>query len=349
MAGRAVKIAEVASAAGVGVGTVSRVLNGSPQVRDETRKRVLAVIQQLGYRPSRLASGLALGATRSVAVLVPFMTRPSVVGRLAGIVAVLDAEGFDCVVCNIETAEQRDRHLRGFADLHRVDGMLVVSIPLHQGQVDAIAATGLPLVLVDADAPGVPRVVIDNVAGGMLATDHLLALGHRRIAFIGDTSRRGMGFLSNARRLEGYRRALRAAGVTPAPELVRRGPHGGAVAGSIALDLLQRDDAPTAIVAASDTQAAGVLQAAKKVGCRVPRDLSVIGFDDVETAELLGLSTIRQPLARSGELGARMLCSLIRGDPVPAGRTTLPLELVRRTSTAELVTRSRAPTLVSAS
>lgn len=345
MGGRAVKIAEVAAAAGVGVGTVSRVLNCSPQVRDETRERVLEVIERLGYRPSRLASGLALGSTRSVAVLVAFMTIPSVVARLAGILAVLDEEGFDCVVCNIETPEQRDRHLRALADLHRVDGMLVVSIPLVREQLQAISASRMPLVLIDAAAPGTPCVVVDDRAGGELATGHLLGLGHRRIGFIGDTTNRSMGFLSTTRRLDGYRRAHRAAGSEPDPGLVRRHAQAGATAGEIALDLLEMPDPPTAIFAASDTQAAGVLQAADKLGRRVPADLSVVGFDDVETAGLLGLTTVRQPLARSGELGARALCSLIRGEAVSPRRSVLPLELVQRTSTGSPPERSRAPVL----
>lgn len=334
MVGRGVKIAEVAAAAGVGVGTVSRVINGSPHVREGTRKAVLEVIDRLGYRPSRLASGLALGTTRSVGVLVPFLTRPSVVARLAGVLAVLDAAGYDCIVCNIETPEQRDRNLHGFADPHRVDGIIVISIPLQPKQVDDIVNRGVPMVLVDSDGVGAPEVVVDNVAGGYLATRHLLDLGHRRIGFIGDVTNRAMGFLSTSRRLSGHRKALAEAGLAADPDLVRRGPHSAAAAAAMARKMLSGRDPPTAIFAASDTQAIGVLQAAEQSGWRVPRDLSVVGFDDIEAAGLLGLSTIRQPLQRSGEEGAQRLCALVRGERVPAERTLLPLQLVARASTA---------------
>lgn len=334
MVGRAVNIAEVATAAGVGVGTVSRVLNGHPSVRDETRCRVLAVIEELGYRRSRLAAGLASGSTGAVAVLVPFLTRPSVVARLHGVMLALDDEGLDCVVCNVETPEQRDRHLRACTEHHRVDGILIVSVPLQRVQVDLLRAARIPSVLVDVDGPGVPRVVIDDVAGGYLATAHLLQLGHRRIGFIGDPVNAALRFQSSARRLDGYRRALGDAGVTAEAALVRRGEHGIAPAAELALDLLDRPDPPTAVFAASDTQAVGVLQAAEKLGLRAPGDLSVVGFDDIDIAEMLGLSTVRQPLQRSGELGARLLCRVLRGGRAVAPRTVLPLELVERGSTA---------------
>jgi len=332
--GRGVKIAEVAATAGVGVGTVSRVINGSSHVRDGTRQRVLEVINRLGYRPSRLASSLALGSTRAVAVLVPFLTRPSVAARLNGILGVLDAEGYDCIVCNVETPEQRDRNLHNLADPHRVDGILVLSLPLRRHQAEAVMAAGVGLVLVDSDCAGVPRVLVDNVAGGHLATAHLLDLGHRQVAFLGDITYKGMGFRSIPRRLAGYRRALAGAGITFRPDLVRRSRHSVDAAAEVATQLLGGRDPPTAVFAATDTLAMGVLAAAEALGLLVPRDLSVVGFDDIDVAAMVKLSTVRQPLQRSGEEGARKLCSVLRDLPVRAMRTVLPLELVVRSSTA---------------
>jgi LacI family transcriptional regulator len=332
--GRGVKIAEVAATAGVGVGTVSRVINGSPHVREVTRQHVLDVISRLGYRPSRLASSLALGTTRAVAVLVPFLTRPSVAARLNGILGVLDAEGYDCIVCNVESPEQRDRSLHNFADPHRVDGILVLSLPLRRPQVEAVMATGVGLVLVDSDCVGVPRVLVDNVAGGQLATTHLLELGHRHIAFLGDITYKGMGFRSIPRRLTGYRRALAHAGIAYEPDLVWRSTHTVDAAAEVATQLLGGRDPPTAVFAATDTLATGVLVAAEALGLLVPRDLSVVGFDDIDVAAMVKLSTVRQPLQRSGEEGAEKLCRILRGLPVRAIRTVLPLELIVRSSTA---------------
>ena len=179
------------------------------------------------------------------------------------------------------------------------------------------------------------------MAGGRLATGHLLALGHRRIGFVGDTmrgaagaSRMGLGFIASQHRLSGYRQVLSAAGVGYDPGLVRRGPHGPANAEALAAELLTRPDRPSAIFAASDTQAMGVLAAADRCGVSVPGDLSVVGYDDIESAALLGLSTVRQPLADSGAEGARRLCALLRGERVIPLRQLLALEVVRRSSTA---------------
>ncbi len=189
-ASRRVRIADVAAHAGVGAGTVSRVLNRSPQVSDSTRRRVLQAIEAIRYRPSRLAADLSRGTPRSVAILVPFLTRPSVVARLAGVIEALDLDG-------------------------------------RSG---------------------------------------------------------GLGFCSTSDRFRGYRRAMTRAGLPVDPGLVRRGRHGSAGAAEMAAGLLRQADRPAAIFAASDTQAGGVLSAADATGLLVPGDLSVIGFDDIDTA-----------------------------------------------------------------
>jgi DNA-binding LacI/PurR family transcriptional regulator len=331
---RRVRIADVAARAGVGVGTVSRVLNGSPHVRESTRRRVLEAMDQTRYRPSRLAAALSRGAPASVAIVVPFLTRPSVVARLAGVIEVLDAEGYDTIVCNVETPAQRDRQVRMLAEGHRAAGAVVISLRLSAAQLAELADAGVRVVLVDAALRGVPHTVVDDVHGGMMATGHLLGLGHRRIAFIGDTPDGGLRFSSTSDRLRGYRRALAAAGITAEPALIRRGPHGSAAAAAMALRLFRLPRPPTAIFAASDTQAMGVLSAAEAAGLPVPAGLSVIGFDDIEMAAQLGLSTVRQPLRDSGARGAARLCALLRGGAVRPLREVLPLQLVPRRSTA---------------
>jgi DNA-binding LacI/PurR family transcriptional regulator len=340
---RRTTIADVAAASGVGVGTVSRVINGAANVRETTRRAVLKVIDELGYRPSHLAAALSRGTSRTVAIVVPQLTRPSAVMRLAGALAVLDQEGYDTVVCNVDTVEQRDRHLAALTSRHRADGVIAVSLRLSAAQLASFQRAGVPLVTVDATAPGVPHTVTDDVAGGRLATGHLLSLGHRRIGFVGDTirgaaaeSRLGLGFVSSQHRLAGYRQALAAAGVRYDPALVRRGPHGPANAEALAAELLALPDPPSAIFAASDTQAMGVLAAAERCGTTVPGGLSVIGFDDIESAELLGLSTVRQPLGDSGSEGARRLCALMRGQRVVPLRQQLALQVVQRSTTASL-------------
>jgi DNA-binding LacI/PurR family transcriptional regulator len=342
-ASRPATIADVAAASGVGVGTVSRVINGATNVREATRAKVLKVIEQLRYRPSHLAAALSRGTPRTVAIVVPQLTRPSVVMRLAGALAVLDEQEYDTVVCNVDTPQQRDHHLAALTSRHRADGVIVVSLQLSGQQLASFRHAGVPLVTVDALAPGVPQTVTDDVAGGRLATEHLLSLGHRRIGFVGDTmrgaaaaSRIGLGFVTSQHRLTGYRQALAASGVRYDPALVRRGPHGPANAEALAGELLALPEPPSAIFAASDTQAMGVLTAADRSGVAVPGRLSVVGFDDIESAALLGLSTVRQPLADSGAQGARRLCVLMHGGRVIPLRQQLALEVVPRSTTAAL-------------
>jgi DNA-binding LacI/PurR family transcriptional regulator len=340
---RRATIADVAAASGVGIGTVSRVINSAAGVRDATRAKVLRAIDQMGYRPSHLATALSRGTPRTVAIVIPHLTRPSSVQRLVGALAVLARYEYDTVVCNVDTPAQRDQFLTTLVARHRADGVIVVSLPVRRDQLAAFRDAGLPLVTVDVVASGVPHTIIDDVAGGRLATDHLLELGHRRIGFIGDRVQRAvstaLGFTASNRRLTGYRQALVAAGLEPDQALIRLGPHGPASAEALAAELLALPDPPSAIFAASDTQAMGVLAAADRSGAEVPGELSVIGFDDIQTADLLGLSTVRQPLEHSGAEGAERLCALLRGEPVRPLRQVLEVQVIQRATSGRPGTR----------
>jgi DNA-binding LacI/PurR family transcriptional regulator len=337
-ADRRVTIADVAADAGVGVGTVSRVLNGSDQVRESTMRAVHDSIDRLGYRPSHAAAALVRGSPRTVALIVAHMTRPSAVVRVASALAVLEEQGYDAIVYNVDSPAERDRHLEALLPTHRADGILAICLPLSRGQLGQFARAGVAVVSVDAANPGVPQTIVDDMAGGRLATEHLVALGHRRIGFVGDTPYRrppaGLGFTSSADRQRGYQQALATAGIGAEDGLIRLGAHDTAVAAEHAAQLLKSPDPPSAIFAASDTQAIGVLAAADRLGVAVPGELSVVGFDDIESATFLDLSTVRQPLARSGTEGARRLCALLRGERVRPLRQELPIELVARGSSA---------------
>jgi DNA-binding LacI/PurR family transcriptional regulator len=330
---RAPRIRDVAARAGVGVGTVSRVLNDSPGVAHATRKRVRAVMDELGYRPSATARNLSLGRTQTLGVIAPFFTSPSVVERLRGIDDVVGESVYDLTLFNIETREQRRTALRRFARRERVDGVIVMSLPLTVAEVRALDRDGMPTVLVDVAQGMLPHVAIDDVAGGALAARHLLDAGHRRVAFIGDVKDEAFGFASSERRLQGFRDALREAGATLPAGYVKRGPFGRESAGRLTRQLLGLRQRPTAVFAASDVQAFGVLDAAARVGLIVPDDLSVMGFDDIELAAAIGLTTVRQPLRESGRIGAQLLLGALDGD----GRTpaVLPdLAVVERRTVA---------------
>jgi LacI family transcriptional regulator len=327
-------ISDVAKHAGVGLGTVSRVLNGSSQVRESTRARVLEAIEALDYRPNPLARGLSRGRCQTLGVVVPFFTHASAVERLRGVVAALDESRYDLVLFNVESPLHRDLHLASITGRDRADGLLIMSLPIPQRDLTRLTSAGIPVVLVDARGSGVAAVVSDDVAGGRMATEHLVALGHTSIAFIGDDPKNSFGFTSSAQRQDGYAAVLAEAGIPFRSELVRHGAHDRLVAQHLAAELLAEHDPPTAVFASSDVQATGVLAAAAARGLRVPQDLSVIGFDDIELSAYVGLTTVHQPLFDSGQLGAQLLLDAVSGNVPPATEHVIPLTLVERATTA---------------
>lgn len=326
-------ILDVARRAGVGVGTVSRVLNDSPQVSAATRQRVQQVISELDFRPSQAARRLSLGRTMTVGVLVPFVAHRSAVERIRGVVERLESTPYDLTLFNVQTIQQRDEQYHSLADRGRVDGLIVVSLPPTDDEVARYRERGVPLVLIDTRHPQVPHVVVDDHAGGELATTHLIAHGHRRIGFVGDLPDERFGFGAGADRHAGYRAALRANGIAVDPAIERQGPFGHEAARRHAAELLATDEPPTAIVATSDTQALGVLEAAREAGVDVPAELSVIGYDDIEMAAYAGLTTVRQPLNATGARGTQLLLDLLTGDGAPPGVEQLPVTVVQRATT----------------
>lgn len=329
-----VTIADVARLAGVGRGTVSRVLNERANVDPATRAKVLAAIKDLDFVPSPTARRLSLRRTQTVAVILPFLTRPSAVERLRGIEFALVRAGFDMIVFNVETVERREAVFRDLPRAERVDGLIIISLSPHPLELERIQRSGLTAILVDAHHRALPRVVADDVLGGRIAADHLLALGHRRIGFIGDIPRTPLAFTSSRLRLMGVRRAIEEAGLNLPERLVGIGDHSRRRAAELARRMLSHPLPPTGIVCASDTQAAGVLEAAAAIGLAVPADLSVTGYDDLELADHLGLTTIRQPLFESGVRAVQRLLIGIDDGPMTPLRETQDVRLIARRSTA---------------
>jgi len=338
-----VTIRDVAKRAGVGIATVSRVLNESPLVSDETRHRVQTAIADLDYSPSAVARRLSRGKSMAVAVIAPFFTRRSYVERLQGIEYVLSSAGYDLILYNVETVARRDECLRAVPRGERLDGLLILSLTPDDVEVRQLAALGVPAVLVDTYHPALPTVQIDDVAGARTAVSHLIDLGHRRIAYVGETlDQNPLHFQPIGDRFHGYRQALEEAGIPFCPEYHRQGKYGWREARRMTHELLDLPEPPTAIFAYSDTMAFGVLEAAQQRGIDVPGRLSVIGFDDVEIAQYFRLTTVRQPLHESGARGAELLLEGMDGDdgsvpPVGPRHVVQPTELVARSTTGPLL------------
>ncbi len=338
-----VTIRDVAKAAGVSPGTVSRAINNSPLVNVETRRRIMQVVEELGYVPNIAARRLSIGKTLAVAVIVPFFTRPSISERLNGAVSSLSYSPYDLVIHNIETPEQRMLYFNKIPRREQADGALIISLSPTDEEAEKLAQADIPIVLIDADHPALtmfPQVTSDDVAGGRMATDHLVQLGHTKIGFIGDSigdmigGASAMNFNSSHERYQGYCQVLEEAGIPISPRYYGEGQHSRIVARRLATKMLTQPDPPTAIFAASDTQAVGVLEAARDLGIRVPDELSVIGYDDVEIADVMQLTTVRQLLFESGRRGVELLLETMKDPDTLPVVEVLPVEVVERQTTA---------------
>ncbi|MDH3469982.1 MAG: LacI family transcriptional regulator [Acidimicrobiia bacterium] len=326
-------IAEVAAMAGVSPATVSRVINGRTSVATPTRERVLAAIEELDYTPNRMARALSLGKSAAIYVVAPVSDNPSVAQRLHGLATTLNQSAFELILHDVETAAQTARLLSELATPDRIAAVILISVRPHSDQLAKLAAAEVPVVFVNANVPGVDCVFVDNLEGGRLAARHLLSIGHRKLAFVGDTEDSDLGFTGSRDRRIAFEETLNAAGVRLPDEFIQLGAHQADDARQATLELLDLNDPPTAIFAASDGQAIGVLEAAYSRELDVPGDLSVIGFDDISSAKGMGLTTIRQPLEESGTFGARLALEAVEHKTLGMAME-LPVELIIRRSTA---------------
>ncbi|GLI26931.1 transcriptional regulator [Agromyces rhizosphaerae] len=327
-----VTIAEIAELAEVSVPTVSKVLNGRPGVSAETRDLVGALLQEHGY----VRRG---GGPRRVGLVDFVITDLSTTWAhqlLIGAEAEAARAGVGLVVTSTHDRRAGNKHWIRQLAARRSDGIVLVVSELHPGAEEELARLHTPIVLIDSQGGAdshAPIVAATNWSGGLAATEHLLQLGHRRIGIITGPER----MAASRDRLDGYRAALARAGVPFDPDLVRYGDYrvsGGQAEGQ---RLLELSDRPTAIFAGSDHQAHGVYLAAARVGLAIPRDLSVVGFDDVDICEWIApsLTTVRQPLADMAREATRLVLALGEEDAasVPQ-RRELATSLVMRRSTA---------------
>lgn len=326
-----VTIQEVARHAGVGVGTVSRVLNKHRHVSDATRQRVLAAIEELDYRPDLAARGLRMGRTHTIGVLVPFFTHHFFIEILRGAERALAQTDYSLVVFDVERPEERDAYLREAALSQRLDGLLVISLVPHPGDLERFRERGFPVVLVDAHHDDFSSIEIDHRQAATAAVHHLLDLGHSRIGFI-DRLEDPFTPMYSPGRQDGYRGALTQRGIPVWPEYVfveefsRQGGYRGGKR------LLALPDPPTAIFTATDIQAIGAIEAVWESGGRVPDDIAVVGYNDVEIAEYLGLTTMSLPTEEMGRRGVEVLIATIEGRQEAPVHIRLSADLVVRAS-----------------
>jgi LacI family transcriptional regulator len=327
-------IRDIADLAGVSIATVSRVLNDRPDVAPETRETVLQVVREHGFQTNRGARALSSGRTGMIGLMLPLVGDAYFGPLLEGAAEALYESDLRIVLA--PTLHKHDREVSVLDRLMRgtIDGAILM-LPEESGdELLALQRNGFPIVVVDPrEQPpeGIPCVAAMHASGAKQATEHLLALGHRRIGAIAGSP----GWYATEERLAGFRAALAGAGILLDPELVVysdwRIPRGT----EAARELLSLPDPPTAIFGFNDNVAIGALHAARERGLSVPDDLSVVGFDDTEQSIIVTprLTSVSQPLAELGRMGVSLLIRILEGQRVEALRMELATRLVVREST----------------
>lgn len=333
-------VADVARRARVSRATVSRVLNQYAHIRPEVRARVQRAMQGLGYRPDAVARSLARRETRTLGLVVADITNPFYAETARAVLETAKVNGYHVILCNTDNQPRAQEEYVEVLRQRRVDGIIFGSVFLDDPVVEGLVAAGYPCLMYNRRLRSRRGnyIVLDNVRASRDLTRHLVALGHRRIGFLS-----GLPNISTAaERLQGYRAALREFGLSAEPDLIRPGAFQAGTAQEAAQDLLKRRGRPTAVVASNDLMALGVIQAAADLGVRIPEDLAVVGFDDIEIADhsRVQLTTMAQQKAEMGRLAALGILEVIRRGARLAGaplqQILTPTLIIRRTCGALL-------------
>jgi LacI family transcriptional regulator len=328
-----VTIREVAESAGVSYATVSHVINNTRVVSQETRERVIAAMTALNYRPNALARSLRQGKTNTMGLVLPDSANPFFAEISRGIEDEAFKKGYSVFLCNTELDTQRELFYVDVLSKKQVDGIIFVAAGDQADSLDFLVRQNMPVVLIDRDLPNVvvDAVLTDHQLGGVLATRHLIELGHKRIACIAGPS----SITPSAERITGYRMALEEAGLSYDENLLLRGDYHAQSGMEITHSILKMDPRPTAIFALNDLMALGALRAAAEASCSVPSDLAIVGYDDLELAQFTNppLTTIAQPKKEIGAQAVNLLVERISRKDRSPSRLVLPPELIVRRST----------------
>lgn len=327
-----VDIDDVAKLAGVSTATVSRAMRGLPNVSEKTRRRVMAAAAELDYVSSPSASRLASGLTHTVGIVAPYLGRWFFGQVLAGAERALREAGYDVLLFGLPNDAAVADFFERMPLRRRVDAVLVFTLPLTEEQLQALRGLGVPLGAIGVEAPNICMVGIDDRASAQAATNHLINLGHRRIAMIGGGESIATHFTAPDDRCDGYRQAMAAAGLPVLPGYEIDGSYTAEGGEAAMVSLLTLPQPPTAVFAQSDEMAFGAMRALRRCGLECPGDVSIIGFDDHDMAALVDLTTINQPAELQGELAAQQVLACLRGEQVEL--KLVPTRLVLRATTS---------------
>ncbi len=330
-------IEDVAEIAGVSIATVSRAINEPAKVADATRRRVNDAIARTGYTTNAMARSLRIRRSNMIMILAPDVGDPNFSNILVGLETEASKRGYGVLIGNTQNDATRETEYLRFLFSNKAEGLILLTGHLPFGIANAVDARLPPLVAVNEPVPNgdIPFVGVDNFEGARVAADHLISQGHRRIAFIG----RAHGRDINTLRERGYRAALADAGIGIDPMLILDGD-GTTESGRQAAELMfVRDVLPTAFLCVNDATALGVIIALNARGYDLPRQFSVMGFDDISFASFVtpSLTTMKQPRSKIGEAAMNLLLAMVEGRPVENRQVLLRSELILRNSVARHV------------
>ena len=327
---------DVAKRAGVSISTVSHVVNNSRPVSNSARQRVIQAMDELGYKPNALARSLRQQKTNSIGLIVPDSANPFFAEVARGIEDTSFDQNYSVILCNSDGNLDKQAIYTNLLIERQVAGILFVAAGVSTELVDDLHRRRVPLVIIDREIPNVSvdTVLTNHYQGGFLATQHLIDLGHLRIACISA----GSELSPSAERVTGYRDALETSGITFDQSLVVRGDFQYESGYHAAHKLLQKEAPPTAVFASNDLMAVGCISAITESGMRVPDQISVVGFDDVKLASFSNppLTTIAQPKREIGELATEILLARIQDLDAPQRFERLETSLIVRRSTCKL-------------
>ncbi len=321
--------------------TVSRVLNNSGRVAPATRQRVEQVIREMGYVPNALVTSLFRGRTRTIALIISDISNPFFTVVVRGVEDMAQRNGYTVILGNSDESADKERQYIEALISKRIDGLLITPSGAESRQIlDVLTARGIPFVLIDRDLPGInaDTVTGDNIAGAKLLIQHLLSLGHRRIALVNAAS----DISTNRDRQRGYEAALREQGIEPLPVLVSANSYRRDSAHRVVHELMELppQQRPTALFAGNNVLAIGVIEALRAAQVKVPEDMAVVCFDDIELASALDpfLTVVAQPVRSFGTIAMQFLLERLQGEAEPQPRKVVltPELIVRRSCGAQL-------------
>ncbi len=332
MSRRDATIYDVAKQAGVSVATVSRVLNEPSRVLADTRKRVLDAIAALQFVPKASAVAHARQQFKKIGVIAPFFTQPSFMQRLRGVSAVLSGHHYELVIYAIESSEELDAYIDMLATSKRLDGLIVLCLTLSPASAARLSESGIPVCFVEKEMDGFDSVVVDNYRGGRLAAEYLWKQGYRRPGFVGEASSRVFAVPATDERLAGFRDFFTSQGVAVDEGHIWVGEFTEELVDLGVERIITQAGRPDCVFASSDMIAVRLMKLTARYGLRAPENYGVIGFDDLDIAEHLNLSTVNQYLDESGRLAAEMILDRLKKPDRAPRKVVVPLKVMERDS-----------------